>query len=232
MAKRDSKVSISIDGKERGIASKSQPSSIALTKSTMSDLEDAELVNRVLRGEKAYFNEIVNRYETSIYQYMFRMCGNQADAEDVLQETFLNAFRALDSFRGDSKLSTWLYKIANNSCLMKRRKSKFAPDKELSLTETSTHSEIESGVSIHTPAKTPIDAMLSSEFRSILQNILLDLPKHYRQTFILADIQGFRGQEISDILGVTIPTVKSRLHRARIFIRERLSNYVDIRSEL
>lgn len=193
-----------------------------------SDLSDSQLIGLIRSGKTEYFNELVNRYENHIFQYTFRMCGNEADAEDVLQETFLNAFRAIDTFRGDAKLTTWLYRIANNSCLMKRRKSKFAPDQEISLSDFPMEQDFEPDGILMPPPSSPVKNLLNHEFREILQRLLLELPKHYRQAFVLADIQGFSGQEIAEILGISIPTVKSRLHRARVFLRNRLSTYVDI----
>lgn len=193
--------------------------------------KEKDLIEKIKRGEKRYFSEIVSQYENPIFQYSLRMCGNQADAEDILQETFLNAYRALDSFRGESKLSTWLYKIANNSCLMKRRKSKFAPDQEISLSEVSPGDDIDNTIALGSTGDSPIRDLLNTELKEVLQKIILELPKSNRQAFVLADIQGFSGKEIANILGVTVPSVKSRLHRARMFIREKLSLYLELENQ-
>ncbi|MFC1852929.1 RNA polymerase sigma factor [candidate division CSSED10-310 bacterium] len=195
-------------------------------------ISDLDLVQKIKNGEQHHFSEIVSRYENLIYQYTLRMCGNQPDAEDILQETFLNAFRAIDRFRGDSKLATWLYRIANNSCLMKKRKSKFAPEKELSLSDIISEPGSRNYQYLEASNASPMSKLLDVELKEKLQQIILDLPKKHRQSFVLADIQGFSGQEIADILGVSIPTVKSRLHRARLFVRQKLSHYLEIETRI
>jgi len=196
--------------------------------SLMNDTTETELIQKIRAGNTSLFNDLVTRYENQIFQYTLRMCGNQLDAEDIFQETFLNAYRAMDTFRGESKFSTWLYRIANNSCLMKRRKSKFAPEQEMSLDEVLADRGLDGDLVRNTsPKASPVDNVISSEFRNLVQAALLELPEMYRKTFILADLQGFRAQEIADILDITVATVKTRLHRARLFLRERLGHYLD-----
>lgn len=196
-------------------------------KSVSQHLDDQELVQLIVSGKHFLFNELVARYEAKIFHYALRMCGNQADAEDIFQETFLHAFRALKSFRGHARFVTWLYRIANNSCLMKRRKSKFAPEQELSWDDLGMIPGKEREIVTPTLDQSPFDHTLNHEFRTVLQSTLLELPKLYRQVFILSDLQGFRNQEISDMLDISVATVKSRLHRARLFLREHLAGYLN-----
>ena len=189
-----------------------------------SALSDEKLVSLVQGGNYDAFEELVKRYEGKIYGHSLRLLGNQQDAEDVLQETFLNAFRGLSDFRGDSTFSTWIYRIATNNALMKLRKAKgrFGEfDEDLPPPEI-----LEKGPSGNFDMS-PGDVLLEKELLDELSGAVEKLPEKYRTIFLLRDVEEFSTQKTAEILGISTSAVKSRLHRARIFLREALSHIFD-----
>ena len=189
-----------------------------------SALSDEKLVSLVKSGNYDAFEELVKRYEGKIYGHSLRLLGNQQDAEDVLQETFLNAFRGLGDFRGDSTFSTWIYRIATNNALMKLRKAKgrFGEfDEELPPPEI-----LEKGPSGDFDMS-PGDVLLEKELLDELSSAVEKLPEKYRTIFLLRDVEEFSTEKTAEILGISTSAVKSRLHRARIFLREALGHIFD-----
>jgi RNA polymerase sigma-70 factor, ECF subfamily len=187
---------------------------------------DAELVEAFKQGSTEAMERIVEIYAPSVFTFGFKMCGHKQDAEDIAQETFLNAFRYLDRFRGETKLKNWLFKIAARACMRKRRKKKCAPDRELSL-ESFIHDGKEIGLEIPDLAEGPSDQLLRAELRAKIDDAIRDLPPKYRIVFSLRDVQGFNTEETAEILGISIQSVKTRLHRARLFIREKISHHYE-----
>jgi RNA polymerase sigma-70 factor (ECF subfamily) len=187
--------------------------------------KDFELVKAINEGRVDLFYKLVERYEHKLYNFGLRMCGDPQDAEDVVQETFLNVFRYLKDFRYETKFKNWVYRIATSVSLKKRRKSKFAPDRELSLDEflplegTSVQSELPAWASM------PLDRLLSEELSNILKEAILTLPESYRLVIVLRDVEGFSTSETAQILNISPSNVKVRLHRARLFLREKLKDY-------
>jgi RNA polymerase sigma-70 factor (ECF subfamily) len=152
--------------------------------------------------------------------------GDEQEAEDVLQETFLSAFEAIDGFEGRSKLSTWLYRIAYNASLMRMRKRErmttFSLDQPLTLEDGATSSL---GPVMVDWSAVPDDQLLTAEARREMDRAIAELPDTLRSAFVLRDVQGLSGAETAEILGVTVQAVKNRLHRARLQLRNRLSEY-------
>lgn len=145
------------------------------------------------------------------------MLGSQEDAKDILQETFISAFKALDNFKERSSFSTWIYKIATNACLMKlraKRPSVTSLNEQPNAIETIDWSESLS------------DTLDREELRKVLDDTIKSLPEMYRAVFVLRDVDGLSGSETAKVLGITIGAVKSRLHRARLYLREKLSKYL------
>jgi RNA polymerase sigma-70 factor (ECF subfamily) len=140
-----------------------------------------------------------------------------------VQETFLNAYRGLKDFRGESQVSTWLYTIASRACLRMRRKKKGAPDRELSLEEFVPTSEGEFRLQIPVDGLTPEQALENKELREALDQAINKLPKKYRMALVLRDMEGLSAAETGAIMGLSERAVKSRLHRARLFVRRELS---------
>lgn len=198
-----------------------------ITTSGFDALTDDELVKRAQDNDYESFEELVRRYEKKIYGHTIRMLGNKEDAEDVLQETFLNAFRALGSFRGDSSFSTWIYRIATNNALMKIRKSGRAytefeeeiPPPEMMRDRPYSWFE-----------RNPREAFLEKELVETLNKAVNELPEKYRAIFLLRDVEGFSTQRAADVLGITESAAKSRLHRARMYLREFLEKTLDGKS--
>jgi RNA polymerase sigma-70 factor (ECF subfamily) len=189
--------------------------------------KDFELVRAINSGRTDKFHDLVKRYEQKLYNFSLRMCRDHRDAEDMIQETFLNVFRYLKNFRYETKFKNWLYKVAASTCIKKRRKSKFAPDKELSLDEFHPGNETE--VPDHVPdwALMPLDKLLNQELSSTINREILSLPKKYRLVIVLRDIEGFSTAETAQILGLSPSNVKVRLHRARLFLKDKLKGYFE-----
>lgn len=192
-----------------------------------SDEKDTELIRAINNGRQDLFYELVNRYEKRLYNFGLRMCDNPSDAEDMVQDTFLNVFKYLDGFRYETKFKNWLYRVATSACLKKKRRSKFAPEKELSLDAFLPKDE--SAVSMNTPrwASQPLEQLLDSELGNVIRKALMDLPEKYRLVIVLRDVEGFNTQEAADILDLTPTNIKVRLHRARLSLREALKTYYE-----
>lgn len=184
------------------------------------------LIEELKRDQKKAFLALVEQYQERIYSFASRMCRNIEDAQDVLQETFLAAFRALKDFRGEGKLSTWLFRIASNACLKMRRKGKFEPERELSLEEFLPSAEGARKPEIPDWSRNPEALLLREELQKTLEEGIVQLPDPYRIVLVLRDLEGFSAEEVAEILGLSVPAVKSRLYRARLFLRQRLSEHV------
>lgn len=192
---------------------------------TKNDDKDTELVRTINSGRQDLFYELVHRYEKSLYNFGLRMCDTPSDAEDMVQDTFLNVFKYLEGFRYETKFRNWLYRVATSACLKKKRRSKYAPDRELSLDEFLPADE--SAVSADLPrwASQPLDQVLDGELAGVIRQALLDLPEKYRLVVVLRDVEGFTTQETAEILDLTPTNIKVRLHRARLFLRKALKSY-------
>jgi len=175
-------------------------------------------------GDRDEFARLVDVYSVPIYRLAIKMLGDQQDAEDVLQNTFLNAFKHIRSFEERSSLATWLYRIAANEALMMIRKQR----PETTLTDTSLEDdegEDYSPVQFVDWCCLPEDELLSSEARSRLDQAIQRLPERLRIVFILRDLEGLSIEETSQALDLSQTAVKTRLLRARLNLREQLSSY-------
>jgi RNA polymerase sigma-70 factor (ECF subfamily) len=191
---------------------------------------DIALVHAAQRGDQRAFAQLVEKYEARVYNLARKMMRDPQDAEDVLQETFISVFRHLKDFQGDSSFSTWLYRIATNASLMKLRGRKTP---SLSLDEPV---ELEDGDSalpreIVDWGITPEEALLSGEVRAQMDAAVDALPESLRAVFVLRDIEGLSVQETAEVLSLSVPNVKTRLHRARLLLRESLSAYFKGRAQ-
>ena len=158
-----------------------------------------------------------------MYRYASRLCGESEAAKDLVQETFLNAYRGFKNFRGDAQISTWLYTIASRVCMRMRRKRKGAPERELSLDEFIPTSEGEFRLQIPVEGLSPEDALENKQLREALDAAIGRLPKKYKMPLVLRDMEGLSAKEVGAIMGLNERAVKSRLHRARLFVRRELS---------
>ncbi len=189
--------------------------------------KDFDLIQAINSGEVDKFQDLVKRYEAKLYNFSLRMCRDPSDAEDMIQDTFLNVFRYLKNFRYETKFKNWLYKVAASTCFKKRRKSKFAPDKELSLEEFLPNDEAEKPDHVPQWALMPLDKLLNEELAGVINKTIITLPKKYRMVILLRDIEGFSTTETAQILNLSPSNVKVRLHRARLYLREKLKGYFE-----
>ncbi|OQW32991.1 MAG: hypothetical protein A4E19_06485 [Nitrospira sp. SG-bin1] len=158
-----------------------------------------------------------------MYRFAYRLCGEPEAAKDLVQETFLNAYRGYDRFRGDAQVSTWLYTIASRACLRMRRRRKGAPERELSLEEFVPASDGEFRLQIPIDGLSPEEALHNKQLREALDAAINQLPKKYKMVLVLRDMEGLSAKEVGAIMGLNERAVKSRLHRARLFVRRQLS---------
>ena len=189
--------------------------------------KDFELIRAINSGRFDRFPDLVKRYEQKLYNFSLRMCRDAADAEDTVQETFLNVFRYVKDFRYETKFKNWLYRVAASTCIKKRRKSKFAPERELSLDEFIPQDETEVPDQVPRWALMPLDKLLNDELLDKINAAIFTLPEKYRLVIVLRDIEGFSTAETAQILNLSDANVKVRLHRARLFLRDRLKGYFE-----
>jgi RNA polymerase sigma-70 factor (ECF subfamily) len=176
------------------------------------------------------FDRLYRDHVEKIFRFAHRLCGEEHDAKDLVQETFLNAYRGLKDFRGESSITTWLYAIAAHACIRMRRKRKGEPERELSLEEFVPTSEGEFRLQVPARGLSPQQAMENKELRRALSQAIQKLPKKYRLVLVLRDMEGLTAKQVGSIMRLNERAVKSRLHRARLFVRKELSlNGIDTR---
>jgi RNA polymerase sigma-70 factor (ECF subfamily) len=183
---------------------------------------DDELLQAVrARNDRGALEALLQRHESAIWRFGMKMCGDLEDAKDVLQETMLAAARTARDFRGTSTVSTWLFAIARSFCIKKRRRSKFEPEKAVSLEE---RSERAANVAASGPA--PDEVAWSRELGAAFDRAMDELEPSQREVLVLRDVEGLSAAEVAEVLGLSVDAVKSRLHRARVALRDRLSPWL------
>lgn len=180
--------------------------------------QETELARALISGDPEAFERFVDVYRTRVFQYSYLMCGHREDAEEVAQETLLNVFAKLNTLREPDRMRPWVFQIAKNACLMKRRRSIFAPAHEVSLDAQPAESPLQ----IRDRAKLPDEAFAQKEVRSALTQAISELPPAYRSVVLLRDMEELSTREAAEILDVSEDVVKQRLHRARVALRERM----------
>lgn len=184
---------------------------------------DRRLLDGIRRDDPGAFEEFVQRYGGRIYGFGLRVCGQSEDAKDVAQETLLRAFQSLKEVKEPRALRSWLYRVVSNACLMRRRKSKFEPERELGLDELMPKSRDEAEIQIPDVSRLPDDEAVREEIRSAVRAGIGELPPQFRTVLLLRDIEQLSTRETAEALGVPESTVKMRLHRARLMLRRRLA---------
>jgi RNA polymerase sigma-70 factor (ECF subfamily) len=190
---------------------------------------DAELAHDLLTGNEEAFTQFVNAFHARLSHYSFLMCGQREDAEEVAQETLIKVFESIDELRDPGRLKAWVFRIAKNECLMKRRKSAFAPKTELSLDELRPRADGEghmAGIEIADWDSLPDNLLLDSELQSALMTSIQQLPETYRSVVLLRDVEGLSTNETAEVLELTPDTVKTRLHRGRLALRQYMDLYL------
>lgn len=185
-----------------------------------------QLVNDLKAGAPGAFDRFVDLYRPRIFSFSYAMCGQREDAEDIAQETLLQAFRKLNSLRAPEALNTWLFRIARNACLLKHRKSKFAPEHELSLEEYMPHRDAEGAPDVPDWSRLPDEAVLNLEVGEHLRRAIGKLAPKYRMVLLLRDVQQLSTAEVAKVVGISEDAVKTQLHRARLAVRADLSRYL------
>ena len=181
------------------------------------------LVQAAQKGDVGAFEQLVRKYDRNVFRIANHITQNREDAEDVVQDAFLKAYQKLDQFQGNSKFYTWIVRIAVNEALMKLRKRK--SDKLVSMDEDVETDEgtITREFADWTP--NPEQQYNQSELNDILSRTIQGLPASFRTVFVLRDVEGLSTEETAEMLGLSVPAVKSRLLRARLQLRERLSRH-------
>lgn len=188
----------------------------------MEKKSDLELIAAFQNGDTHAFEEIVSRYSAKAYSLASRLTRNGEDAEEVLQDVFVTVFRKIDRFEGKSSFSSWLYRVTVNSSLMKLRKKR--QDQSVSIEDEAVQVS-------NTPSTTPAyhiegeSGTTRLQVSQALERAITSLPDEYRPVFVLRDIDGLSSKEVGEILELSIPAVKSRLHRSRLMLRKSLARF-------
>jgi len=178
---------------------------------------DASLLDRAQTGDRSALEALLSRHQRRVYRFGLKMCRDPEDAKDVLQETLLAVARTVKDFRGASSVSTWLYTIARSFCIKKRRRSKFAPEQEESLESREPGLEARQVADL---SRSPEDDLAGRQIESALAQAIDSLEPMYREVLVLRDVEGLTAPEVAEVMGLSVEAVKSRLHRARVAVRE------------
>lgn len=182
--------------------------------------ESEELLARAREGELDALEALLESVQPQLYRFSLKMCRQQEDAEDVLQDSMLTLARTVQDFRGASSFSTWLYSITRSFCIKKRRKSKFAPEREESLDGLLQQDRNQ----IRSTSPGPHEQVESAEVWQLVHHGIQKLEPDYREILVLRDIEGLPATEVAEIVGISVSAVKSRLHRARSQLRDQLTS--------
>jgi RNA polymerase sigma-70 factor (ECF subfamily) len=191
-------------------------------------IADEKLIELFISAnDESAFEEIVNRYGDKIYGLALRITRDHHSTEEILQEVFLTLIKSVDTFRGDAKFSTWLYRVAVNASYMRLRADK-KHEGDISLEDYAPYNEVgclQGRISIKDWSDKPDKVLFSKEAMGIIEKAIDELPEPYRVVFHLRDVEGLSNEEVANILELSVPAVKSRHHRARLYLRDKLSDY-------
>jgi RNA polymerase sigma-70 factor (ECF subfamily) len=181
-------------------------------------MEESQVIEAAQNGDKRAMADLVRKYEKTVYNFAFKICRNPEGAENIMQETFLSMVKSLHQFDNKSKLSTWLYRIVANHCLMEYRKKKHRfvsiDEDEDGLFENNFKADWN---------LVPDNVVENNELKDILDAAIQNLSPDYRVVFLLRDVEGLSTEETGRITELSVPAVKSRLHRARAFLRKEIN---------
>ncbi len=185
---------------------------------------DKELIEALKLGDASSFDELLKRYSEKVHNLAMRITRNEEDAEEILQDVFVTVHQKIDKFEGKSAFSSWLYRVTANTAFMKLRKRRQTPSVSL---EEFGSSVRDSWVSKKSE-DCDVDYLSSRhELRAALEEAVERLPEEYRTIFVLRDVDGLSSQEVGEILDISVPAVKSRLHRSRLMLRKKLQKYYE-----
>ncbi len=187
---------------------------------------DLDLARGLMAGDGGAFERFLDLYHKKIFRYSYTMCGHREDAEEVAQETLFRVFQSLGQLKEPERLKAWVFRIAKNACLMKRRKSVFAPREEVSLDELRPMKSGEGEkIEIADWSGVPEDLAANQELHDALEASVRSLPETYRQVFLLRDVEGLSTEDAAQVLEISVDTAKQRLHRARLMLRKDLDQF-------
>ena len=190
--------------------------------------EELQLVQAAKGGDASAFEDLVKRYDRNVFRIAQHITQNREDAEDVVQDAFLKAYQNLGQFQGQSKFYTWLVRIAVNEALMRLRRRR--PERMVSLDEDVKTEDDSVPREVADWSPNPEQQYSQAELKDILTRTIQGLPPSFRTVFVLRDVEGLSTEEAAEALDLSIPAVKSRLLRARLQLRERLSRYFQKRN--
>ncbi len=195
----------------------------------MNAVPEVELARDLLSGRREAFDRFVEVFRSKLFRYSFLVCGHREDAEEVTQEALLKVFQSFDQLREPERVRAWVFRIAKNACFMKRRKSVFAPTQELSLDEfmpaVTTGGE-ERRIEIADWSALPDNQVLRAELKHTLDEAIAGLPDIYKTVLLLRDVEELSTEDTAQVLDTTPETVRTRLHRARLAVRQKLDSYL------
>lgn len=190
-----------------------------------------QIVQKVQAGQVKYFEELIKKHEKPVFNFLFRFLGNYHDAEEVAQEVFLAAYRSISQFRGESRFSTWLYRIAINQAKNKKKTLNLSLQRNISIDPVENDPGDNPVIQVQNPGPDPEDQQNQKEIQRIVQKEIHLLKPEERAIILLNDFEERSYEEISTILDIPVGTVKSRLHRARMVLKERLAPYFKLSRE-
>jgi len=176
--------------------------------------DETAVAQALLAGETGAFERFVEHFRSKIFHYSWLMCGSPEDAEEVAQETLLKVFENFDQLREPERVRAWVFRIAKNVCLMQRRKSVFAPE------------ELPLEIDVPDAGEAPERQVLSGELRAVIDRVIAELPPIYRAVVLLRDIEELSTEDTAQVLDLSVDVVKTRLHRGRAAMRQKLDCYV------
>ena len=187
-------------------------------------MDNFELLRKIKADEPGAFEELVDKYGDRILGFGMKMCGEREDAKDVFQDTLMQAYRSLKKLEKPEALRSWLFRVAANACLMKRRKGKYEPVREISLDQLKPDRDSLTNTEIPDAGVLPDDQVSRGEIREKVRQAIEEIPPHYRIVVLLRDMEHFSTREVASMLDLPVSTVKMRLHRGRLMVRDRLES--------
>jgi len=203
----------------------------ALTDAERAKVQERRLVRRLRRGDQRAFATIVRTYQQRVFNMVFRFLGNREEAEDVAQDVFVTVYQSAANFRGDSKFSTWLYRVTVNHCknrlkyLKRRGRHMGRPLDEIAEHQMAQGSG-ETQPAFHAAIPRPDDLAQGRQLEALIQREMAKMDEDHRLLLVLRDIQGLSYQEMAEVTGLNVGTIKSRLHRARLALKEALARHM------
>jgi RNA polymerase sigma-70 factor, ECF subfamily len=203
----------------------------SLTDAEREKVTERRLVRRLRRGDERAFATIVRTYQQRVFNMVFRFLGNREEAEDVAQDVFVTVYQSAASFRGDSKFSTWLYRVTVNHCknrlkyLKRRGRHMGRPLDEIAEHQIAQGSG-ETQPAYHAAIPRPDDLAAGRQLEALIQREMAKMDEDHRLLLVLRDIQGLSYQEMAEVTGLNVGTIKSRLHRARLALKEALTRHM------